>query len=990
MGIYPPFGVVRAGEEQVSWRSQTEEYVFLGAGVEYRLDLKDAAVQRGLLRLRARIGDSSFFYPVIEAGTRYRDGEGKLLEPWEFAALASVRLLSHHHQRGQVSLEFEETYQGSVSRKTYSLWLAGRSLVVRVQAEGTSHKNNYAGFAFGPGEATPGVRIIDLPYAVCPIVAFEGGRFYSTYLDWSESTSLYFHRRAWYWNPASAMGCIVSENAADTAGKVPPLHELAYITISDNPLDCLPRILNPSSPYRALLNDKVVVDWWWLEGALLQAGIAPRLKASRALLDLYHESGMRDIAIIYHVWQHYGYDAGLPAHYPVNPAFGSDDDLRALIETAVSAGGLFALHENYRDMYPHNPPEFPSPHFDQEALAHDCEGKPVLGWYNPFTKQQAFMLAADRALEFAAQQGRLIRSHYRPNATFLDITPAWQPAAQFGLGLDLRASNPTPKTFAEGIRLARELFQQHRAIYQGPLFGEGGEGPYRFDTFFAGLVDGVERQTEGRSLAFIIPDYELLAVKPLMANHGMGYYSRYFVRTGQADLPSSDGLESFFDLGLSLAQQWDVYRASEIAFNHAGFISDGAPFSQQFLEYYLLQQLQSLYLAGSPTSIAYYQGKKRLALGQALAQDYDFLNSRLHISYDNGLQLFLNHDSGARDSEKDFSFQQGRFGWHYQEWEGNAFRDMTFDWERFMWKGTAPWCLIFPHGAHPSSSTIPVRTWVAPRAGKVRIYGRAADLDSGGGDGVQVRILKGEEQLWSHSIENGDRRGVEFDLQEKVEVGERLHFLVHARGEENYDSTRFIITLSYLPDSLPPWEVAGPKGEKYLLPANGWLAWTEDGKFLEFSALVEGKRADYVRSPAYLFANARGGGWRKIRDISTDGLAAVVPGRFGRDLHLLGARGVALEGDIIRLSAAADLNLLYQEGPGAILQAHNLVQSKTAEITYYDLPRAWRDKGGRPRPDLVICPLEEANQPGPPLAWTSPSGKEIRFSIEANIRYAIS
>ncbi len=972
LGIYPPLGAKAGKHGKVSWDKESSEYVFRGTGVEYRLSVTEEAVQRGLLRVKAKVGDSAFFYPVTEAGTRYRDGEGKLLEPAEFAAAASVKLLSHRLLRDEVILEYEEAYEQVVRRKTFSLRQMGGALAIEARAEGTDYRNNYAGFAFGAGEDTPGARIVDIPYAVVPIVSLEGGRFYSAYLDWSESSSLLLQPQAWYRSSSSVVASVASENASDTAGKVAPLHELAYITVSDNPLDCLPQILNPPSPYRHLLNDKVVVDWWGLEWPFSRWGKIPRLQASRTLLDSYHSAGMTSLAVIYHDWQYYGYDAGLPAHYPVNPAFGTDEELRDLVQAAISAGGLFALHENFRDMYPNNP-GFLSPYFDAEALAYDSAGKPLPGWYNPTTKQQASALSLEAAPKFAAKQGRLISRGYGPNAAFLDISPAWSPAG----ALDLRVSNPTPKTLAEAMRQTRQLFLQQHSIYQGPLFGEGGEGPYRFDTLFAGSVDGVERQIEGRSLAYIAPDYELRVVKPLMANHGMGYYTRYFARQG--NVPGFSANED----------GWDLYRASEIAFNHAGFISDNAPSGQPFMEYHLLQQLQSLYLAGRAISITYQDGEESLSLGQAMARDYDFLNSRVSVSYDNGLRLYVNHASGARDSEKDFAGKQGRFGWRYEEWEGDEVREMTFDWKNSLWKGSAPGCVIMPHGANPSGA-VPVRTWTAPYAGKVRLRGEFADLDGRGGDGVEIRVLKGNELLWSKVIENGDSRGGEFALRVEVQKGDSLHFLVDPRSEPSYDTTRFIITLSYVGDSAPVWKVAGPEGEDFSLPANGWLAWRKDGKFLEYSALVNGKRAEYVRSPAYTFANARGAGWRKIADISTDGLAVLRPGREGRDVHLVQATGIAQEKDTIRLSAKADVDLLYQEGARAIVQARNLSVGKEVEITYHDLPRAWTDKQGRPKPSLVIRRLEADGKPGEAVEWNSPGGKEVRFVAEANTRYLIA
>jgi hypothetical protein len=50
-----------------------------------------------------------------------------------------------------------------------------------------------------------------------------------------------------------------------------------------------------------------------------------------------------------------------------------------------------------------------------------------------------------------------------------------------------------------------------------------------------------------------------------------------------------------------------------------------------------------------------------------------------------------------------------------------------------------------------------------------------------------------------------------------------------------------------------PW-----KTPDALLPPNGWCAKSDDGKVVAYSALVDGHRADYVDSPAYLYADGRG------------------------------------------------------------------------------------------------------------------------------------
>ena len=113
-------------------------------------------------------------------------------------------------------------------------------------------------------------------------------------------------------------------------------------------------------------------------------------------------------------------------------------------------------------------------------------------------------------------------------------------------------------------------------------------------------MDGVERQIDRRSRAEVVPLYELAAVKPRMLNHGMGYYSRYFPDPGQEAPPVGEA-----DL--------DQYRASEIAFGHAGFLGGSLAGVRSWLrlhapEYWLLQALQSRYTDAEIEDIAYFDG----------------------------------------------------------------------------------------------------------------------------------------------------------------------------------------------------------------------------------------------------------------------------------------------------------------------------------------------------------------------------------------------
>src|SRR5262249_3045212 len=160
-----------------------------------------------------------------------------------------------------------------------------------------------------------------------------------------------------------------------------------------------------------------------------------------------------------------------------------------------------------------------------------------------------------------------------------------------------------------------------------------------FDTAFAGFVDGVERQIEGRSRAPVAADFELLAVRPRMLNHGMGYYGRYFTDVGQA-------IPSLADADL------DQYRASEIAFGHGGFLGDQIAGVTNWMrlhapEYWLMQALQSRYADAPLASAVYDVGGVPRDLESAIRQGADLDRARLTLVYDGGPTVRVNRDASG-------------------------------------------------------------------------------------------------------------------------------------------------------------------------------------------------------------------------------------------------------------------------------------------------------------------------------------------------------
>ena len=380
---------------------------------------------------------------------------------------------------------------------------------------------------------------------------------------------------------------------------------------------------------------------------------------SEEYLNKLYQYGMKDIAVIHHMWQHYNYDWGLPKHCPPDSSgsFGGLERFNELVNTANKLGYLFAAHENYLIsdyVYKTYLEEITGETIDDEdfdkypcftkRVDYDDNGKLTLVGKKQLYEKNT--ISSDWMKYFANKNdGCLGLKSVGVNAGFLDIITGNNPEATHQINLDpnsyvfedLKPSD----SFKNVIYNNKDLFKFMHDTYKGPLFGEGGYYWGRFDSFYAGYVDGVERQIEDNMYAPIIPDYELKNIRPIMVNHGMGYYDRYYANTGYSDINLN----------------YDYYRSSEIAYGHAAFIDCRFntnilfPVEHQLMkikEYYLMQQLQYQYLETNVDVDVWYWDdvdNRFINLDSALKKsNFDFVDVRLKIEYKNGLSIYINRN----------------------------------------------------------------------------------------------------------------------------------------------------------------------------------------------------------------------------------------------------------------------------------------------------------------------------------------------------------
>lgn len=482
--------------------------------------------------------------------------------------------------------ELAEQYAAgdTVATLRTKIGLQGRSLRIEVEAD----EPTIARLDFGGLGPVAWRRQVPTPYLTDNLVYYLADQrlFASSLLDWTHSR-------------ASRVDGTAAVYGAKTDHTRNPLRERAFITVSPHYAEVLPNIPNPPSPYRDKLRDYIVIDNW-----------GGTFDEDHESLDELARSGIHSTVVLKHFWQRDGYDNGYPNVIPANRGLGGDEALRRCLATAHEYDHLYALHENYVDFYPN------SELYDEGDVALDSAGELVRAWFNRSTKIQSFAYKPTAIMKYAKIFSPQIRERYGTRACFLDVHSAVPP----WFHVDFRAGEPGAAEFRTVWDAHRQLWQHERDMFQGPVLGEGARHWY-----WSGCLDGVEAQLAERDRVVPIVDFDLLKIHPLQFNHGMGYLGRW--------LSNDDGSA---DEAIT-----DRYRAMEVAFGHAGFLDTRCwrwP-SLAAREYYLMRAVMDQYATANPVRIRYLiagtwaPASVAAALGAA---------DRLHVQYDNGLDIWVN------------------------------------------------------------------------------------------------------------------------------------------------------------------------------------------------------------------------------------------------------------------------------------------------------------------------------------------------------------
>lgn len=491
-----------------------------------------------------------------------------------------IEIMEENFTGGKLNLAYEVSLAEHQFELHYTYQIIGKSLVVDIHSKDTVYTTYNMGLA-NLGEE------VNVPYLNWVQVSLFGGKFFCGFFDWTLTGCSEINPRG-----------PIALYRPKTDGSRWPLKERFYLTFSSNIREVWPSIPNPPSPYLADLAGRVVLDAW-------DVGRFSNLTRYLQILKSYN---VERLAVILHVWQRLGYDNGFPDTIPSNDLYGGDAELAELGETAARLGYRLALHENYQDYYPN------VIDFSPGAMSVNWNGELIPTWYNPGTGIQSYLIKPYCQKKYAKQYAPEIHRRYKTAAAYHDgrIT------ARFPWSMNFQERDEGAASLKATFEHGKWLLSFLRDTHQGPVFSEGNE-----HTVWAGLVDGCEAQVDRGENAPLLVDFNLLKVQPLVANHGMGYYSRW-------------GSIEQRDIKL------DKYRAMEIAFGHAGFYdAELREDLTHFLrEHNIMSALHKKIALQKVKSIEYFHAGRWFDVSTGILAGLPF--DRVKIVYDNDISIWVN------------------------------------------------------------------------------------------------------------------------------------------------------------------------------------------------------------------------------------------------------------------------------------------------------------------------------------------------------------
>jgi hypothetical protein len=408
---------------------------------------------------------------------------------------------------------------------------------------------------------------------------------------------------------------------AKTDGLRNPLYERIFVTVSPVYEETLPTLANPPS-LRQQEGREVV----WTVSESLDTFQADH-KRSRAIRSYGLDKIMQHSHEI--SWR----DEGDSFTMRINPApqKGGDAGLKWYIEQQSNLGWLQGVYTNYTDFIPTNT------NWSPDHVQRTPDGE----WRRAWTRSYALKPA--KAVEFDEYYAKRIKEKFGTRMSYTDVHSAVAPWAY----CDYDARVPGAGTMAATFYAYGQLLLNDQRVY-GPTQSEA-----TYQWLYAGLASGhygwvytdVNLLTAPVDVAF-----QLHKIHPLDCEYGMGYTGYYL-----------DKMDKEWSKSARKREYVDLFLATSIAYGNMGWlvkeIDQKDPFAHEAMmrSYYMMQQLQQQYAFVRPKTIEYADKSGRMLTPSQAHETGAIADSRVHVVYENGTEVFVNRSTSGPWTVKDAS-----------------------------------------------------------------------------------------------------------------------------------------------------------------------------------------------------------------------------------------------------------------------------------------------------------------------------------------------
>jgi hypothetical protein len=551
--------------------------------------------------LAVSVGGQAAFKPMQDGGVRLAGTpEGEVAEGVLESAEVDGNVVRARFRHGSALVDYE-----------LRLWQ--KSLVLDVRCE----DGEATEVSFGHVAEVENPRLITVPYITLghtnPRVLLSGSAERPTF------TSIWFD---WYRSNASAPYFVKEPEVTETTAQINggmryipktngvrnSLYERIFLTVSPMFEETLPSIPNPAS-LRQEEGSSVV---WTVAQPEVFAKDHERCRRIRSygldkIMQHSHEVTWRDHGDSYTM------------RLQSSPQKGGDAALQEYIAAQHGLGWLQGIYTNYCDFAPVNTNWSPD----------HVQRMPDGDWRRAWPRTYA--LKPSKAVEMNAYYAPRIKEKFDVRMSYTDVHTDHPPPWEY---CDYDHRVPGAGTFAATIYAYGQLLLNDQRIY-GPTQSEG-----TFQWMFAGLQSGgygwvyndVNLLTHPLDVAFM-----LHKIHPLECDYGMGYFP-YYVAQLDKKWKESPQRRDYVDLFL----------ATTIGYGNMGWLVKDwgldEPFGVEVMarSYYMMQQLQRQYAFVRPRKIEYWSREGRFVTPSEAHASGALADSRLHVVYENGTEVYVN------------------------------------------------------------------------------------------------------------------------------------------------------------------------------------------------------------------------------------------------------------------------------------------------------------------------------------------------------------